>query len=216
MLDAAASIKKKGKKMTEIEKEELEYYRKKEELHRYIREFQLQLAKDGFIALAYIDLPIQLVNGFNLDVQGFFTIRQTNYLNDDKPLPVIKIYAVDYEDLTNLKKIIRHEILHFTLWLYDIPNHDDSPEFNAFCKIYKGNAYKKLSMEQKAYCDELKKLSKEELYRKMLTGYMKCIDTDTQGNKIEVSYYDFFRDISSGISRLYINSDVQKIKYEVI
>lgn len=41
--------------LNETEKEELEYYRKKEELYKYAREFQIELAKDGFYDLAKID-----------------------------------------------------------------------------------------------------------------------------------------------------------------
>lgn len=203
--------------MTEIEKEELEYYRKKEELYRYAREFQLELAKDGFIDLAYMDLNVHLVNGLNPYAVGEFKIKQGTYsLTSYKNGTAIKVYGVDFDDVTNLKKTIRHEILHFALWLHDIPSDDDAPEFNAFCKLYKAGAYKKLSIQQKRYCDELEKLSKEELFRKLLNGYVKCVDTDEQGNKVEINYYDFFKDIRSGISKIYTNSDVQKIKYEVI
>lgn len=195
------------------EKEELEYYRKKEELYRYAKEFQLQLAKDGFVALAYMDLNIHFVNGFNEFNSGIFkAVQGISYLRDFTPNPVIKVFGIDFMDITSIKQDIRHEMLHYTLWLHNLPHNDDSPEFHAMCKIYKAGAYKKVPKEKQEYCRELKQLSKEDLYRKLLNGYIDCYDID---NKPE-SYYDAFAERRSGIKRIYTNDDVKKIKREVI
>ena len=48
-----------------------------------------------------------------------------------------------------LKEYIRHEVIHYYLWLIDYPNDDDSAIFWAYCNIYDGGAYKELSSEEK-------------------------------------------------------------------
>lgn len=47
-----------------------------------------------------------------------------------------------------LKKSIRHELIHYYLWLHELPCEDDSALFWAFCNIYDGGAYKELSAEE--------------------------------------------------------------------
>ena len=47
------------------------------------------------------------------------------------------------------KQTIRHEIIHYALWLMDMPNEDDSLLFWCMCYIYGGGAYKILSENEK-------------------------------------------------------------------
>ena len=47
------------------------------------------------------------------------------------------------------KQTIRHEIIHYALWLMDMPNEDDSLLFWCMCYIYGGGAYKTLSENEK-------------------------------------------------------------------
>lgn len=59
--------------------------------------------------------------------------------------------SIDYlED--KRKQTIRHEIIHYYLWVCDLPYNDDSLEFWCLCYAFDAGAYKKLSKEyQKKY-----------------------------------------------------------------
>ena len=50
-----------------------------------------------------------------------------------------------------LKKTIRHEIIHYYLWVLDLPHDDDSLEFWCMCYIYEAGAYQELSPEDQEY-----------------------------------------------------------------
>ena len=50
-----------------------------------------------------------------------------------------------------LKQIIRHEIIHYCLWLVGLPYEDDSLEFWCLCHVYDAGAYEKLSSENQKY-----------------------------------------------------------------
>lgn len=51
----------------------------------------------------------------------------------------------------NFKQIIKHEIIHYYLWLVDLPFDDDSLEFWCLCYVYDGGAYEELSCEDEEY-----------------------------------------------------------------
>ena len=57
-----------------------------------------------------------------------------------------------------LKRTIRHEIIHYCLWLLDLPFNDDNLEFWCLCHVYDGGAYVKLSLEDKKYYDLFKEV----------------------------------------------------------
>lgn len=56
----------------------------------------------------------------------------------------------------NLKKTIRHEIIHYCLWVLDLPFEDNSLEFWCLCYVFDGGAYEKLSSKNKEYYDLFK------------------------------------------------------------
>src|SRR5699024_5967357 len=51
--------------------------------------------------------------------------------------------------LDDTERIIRHEIIHYYLWLCDLPHADDSLEFWCMCYAYDADAYKKLNEQDK-------------------------------------------------------------------
>ena len=57
-----------------------------------------------------------------------------------------------------LKQTIRHEIIHYYLWLVDLPHEDDSLEFWCLCYAFDGGAYEALSDENKEYYELFKEL----------------------------------------------------------
>lgn len=50
-----------------------------------------------------------------------------------------------------LKRTVRHEIIHYVLWLLDLPHDDDSLEFWCLCYAFDGGAYEELSFEDEEY-----------------------------------------------------------------
>ncbi len=60
-----------------------------------------------------------------------------------------------------LKREIRHELIHYYLWLMDLPNDDDCALFWAYSKIFSGGAYEKMSVEEKEKYDRFIEISKE-------------------------------------------------------
>lgn len=57
-----------------------------------------------------------------------------------------------------LKQTIRHEIIHYCLWLLDLPFEDNSLEFWCLCYVFDGGAYEKLSSDDMKYYNLFKKL----------------------------------------------------------
>lgn len=58
----------------------------------------------------------------------------------------------------NLKQIVRHEIIHYCLWLLDLPHNDDDLEFWCLCYAFSGGAYEPLPTEKQAYYELFKQL----------------------------------------------------------
>lgn len=48
----------------------------------------------------------------------------------------------------SLKQYIRHEVIHYYLWVNDLPFEDNTALFWAFCNIYDGNAYAVMPEEE--------------------------------------------------------------------
>lgn len=57
-----------------------------------------------------------------------------------------------------LKQTIRHEIIHYCLWLLDLPFEDNSLEFWCLCYVFDGGAYEKLSSKDNKYFELFKEL----------------------------------------------------------
>lgn len=57
-----------------------------------------------------------------------------------------------------LKQTIRHEIIHYCLWVLDLPYDDGSLEFWCLCYVFDGGAYEALSDENKEYYELFKEL----------------------------------------------------------
>ena len=79
---------------------------------------------------------------------------------------VIHIYDSWSMNIEDMKKTIRHEILHYLLWciapLGNI-NSDDSGIFHYFCHVYDAGAYKEMDNENAKAYEALKERSKKEV-----------------------------------------------------
>ena len=77
-----------------------------------------------------------------------------------------------------LKQTIRHEIIHYYLWILGLPHDDDSLEFWCLCYVYDANAYQELSVENQKYYEIFKSLYSKHVadlqwnVKHLLTGQM--------------------------------------------
>lgn len=58
----------------------------------------------------------------------------------------------------SLKKTIRHEIIHYYLWVLGLPHRDNNLEFWCLCHIYDGGAYEQLSEDDQSYYELFQEL----------------------------------------------------------
>ncbi|MCD8018704.1 MAG: hypothetical protein LUF92_03710 [Clostridiales bacterium] len=93
-------------------------------------------------------LPIVLHVDF-LNDQDFKNEKYTsgNFISQDKQNIINIYYCVDEED--SVKSTIRHEILHYMLYVADLKYDDDCAIFHYLCGMYNANAYKEMPEEEK-------------------------------------------------------------------
>ena len=128
-----------------MEDRKIKYYRLCEEAKEYGEEFFKELCvscsnptiiKDDILPLVFEDIK-------DLQVYGRLTTynKQASILIgiDDRRIKLI----------LETKKTIRHEIIHYFLWLQDLPYEDDSLLFWCLSYMYDGGAYSKLQKSDK-------------------------------------------------------------------
>lgn len=104
-----------------------------------------------------------------------------------------------------LKRTIRHEIIHYYLWLLNLPFDDDSLEFWCMCYMFDGGAYEELSLENQKYYELFKELY--DTYVIKLPPNMCCIIAGQMITHIKETpcekYADFVIDMVEKIKRIY-------------
>lgn len=85
-------------------------------------------------------------NGLDYAVQGGF-------VHVGKKQAYIRIGIDASNSILNkrLKRTIRHEIIHYYLWLLGLPYDDNSLEFWCFCYVYDAGAYEELNHDDEEY-----------------------------------------------------------------
>lgn len=143
--------------ITSIE-EQAAFYRKEQKVYEYAKEFWKELVPFGDPMHVYVNddiLPLYCYDEMAEIVAA--TKRGENYciaggmVNYKKTQAVIRI-GIDGKDdaLTEeLKKLIRHEIIHYFLWMINLPHNDNDLMFWCYCYMFDGGAYEKLSAEDK-------------------------------------------------------------------
>lgn len=74
----------------------------------------------------------------------------------------LPIYSQEAELSDETKEDIRHELIHYFLYIHHCPYKDNSALFHAYCYIYNGGAYKKLSKKEECKFNEFIGRLKEE------------------------------------------------------
>ncbi len=103
-----------------------------------------------------------------------------------------------------LKMTIRHEIIHYYLWIVGLANKDDDLEFWCLCHVYDAGAYEKLSPENQEYYELFVKLYDSYVddlpwnVKHMLTGQM---ISGLGSNSIE-EYSNFVMNLYKGYRKM--------------
>ena len=76
--------------------------------------------------------------------------NMTGNVHTMKDQNVIEIVFCCMRDKESTRRTIRHEVLHYMLYIAGLKNDDDSAIFHYLCKEYDANAYKKMNEEEQA------------------------------------------------------------------
>lgn len=104
-----------------------------------------------------------------------------------------------------LKRTIRHEIIHYYLWVLGLPYMDDSLEFWCLCHVYDAGAYEKLNYDNEKYYNIFVNVFDTYVadlpwnMKHILTGQMIARISNTPIDK----YEDFVIDMVNKIKKLY-------------
>ena len=150
-------------KMSEFRKE-IEIYKdcyaefgeKYSDFMGYAKEFAEMLRQEySFFENMSTDiLPIVFHVGFAKDSEGktdYITRGELVYRGKQN---VINTYYC-MEDMEKTKQNIRHELLHYFLYMSNMKYSDDDAIFHYLCGIYDAHAYKEMGQEEQALYDKL-------------------------------------------------------------
>ena len=119
----------------------------------YAKEFAEELKQNyWFFGLVSTDiLPIVFHTDFAKDSEGKTDYTTGgNFCFRGKQSVINTYYCMD--DIDKTKQNIRHELLHYFLYMSDMKHKDDNAIFHYLCSLYDAYAYKKMDEdEQKAY-----------------------------------------------------------------
>lgn len=147
------------------DKEDLKYYRKIEELKKYARQFFEQIAENYFATINKNILPIEF-HYFSSEEEG--TGGELIFCNNQH---IINIYGTGFRSIEELKKTIRHEIIHYCLYISKYKYDDDTAVFHVLCKLCDARAYKPMPPEE------------EKLYNQFWDRYEKWNDVSKEFEK---------------------------------
>ncbi len=78
----------------------------------------------------------------------------------------------------SLKKVIRHELIHFFLFFHNLPHSDNDALFHAYCKIYDAEAYMQLRDEEQRRFILFEEYLKDQKERFNLPLYLQALLAD--------------------------------------
>ena len=133
------------------------YYRLEQKVHKYAREFFEEVSRLEDFVISKEILPLYCFNKIEAVFESVQSGQKvyTNGSHDYRGKQAVIRIGIDGDTdrlNKNLKKLIRHEILHYVLWICNKPCEDDSAEFWAMCYVFDGGAYEPLDkFEQEKY-----------------------------------------------------------------
>lgn len=155
-----------------------EYAEKIIELREYGKVFLEQLKTDySVFADIKAELPIVFAD-FQKDESGKYVYDIGGNFEVVNDVQII-IHVFDcWRDIESLKMTLRHEILHYLLFIVSVNNLDDGGIFHYFCDKYNAHAYKEMPKKEREIYNAMMKGTNEEvskalenIKRKIILGY---------------------------------------------
>lgn len=158
-----------NKRIKVTEKEMCNYFVKEQKVIEYGQEFFKEICacsmntkdclfvNDNVIPLSCFNLMDELLYALDYNKKQYI---QGGFVKACQKQAYIRI-GIDTKNsiLTKtLKRTIRHEIIHYYLWLFKLPHDDDSLEFWCLCYAFDGGAYEALTVEKQEYYNLFKEL----------------------------------------------------------
>lgn len=145
------------KRIKMSEKDMVNYFIREQKAMEYGKEFFKDLCRIDIKTLDDNVVPLSCYNEMDellhsLDTNDKTAVRGGFVYAGDKQA-YIRI-GIDTQNSIlnkNLKQIIRHELIHYYLWLLGLPFGDDNLEFWCLCHVYDAGAYEELDYEDKEY-----------------------------------------------------------------
>jgi len=130
------------------------YYKMQVKVTEYALDFFAQLINDYGVRDKIVSniLPITCRNKYKTISKAMIdktriASGEINYTKGKQAIVYIDINPSSTILTKTIKETIRHEVIHYFLWLLDIPNEDDSLEFWCNCFVYKARAYMELDYD---------------------------------------------------------------------
>lgn len=133
-----------------------EFGEKYSDFMKYAKEFGEKLRQEySFFENMNTDiLPIVFHTDFAKDNEGKTDYEtKGNFVSRGKQNMINTYYCMD--DIERTKQNIRHELLHYFLYMSDMKYSDDNAIFHYLCGIYDAHAYKEMGEEEQGLYDKL-------------------------------------------------------------
>lgn len=133
-----------------------EFGEKYSDFMEYAKEFGEELRKEYsfFGGISTEILPIVFHVGFAKDNEGKTDyVTKGNFISKGKQNVINTYYCMD--DIEVTKQNIRHELLHYFLYMGGMKYSDDDAIFHYLCGIYDANAYKEMGDKEQGLYDKL-------------------------------------------------------------
>lgn len=201
----------------EIEKQAI-YYRKEQKVYKYAVEFWKQL-------VSYIDIAHFIVHDDILPIHCFWDMEEIveavkngrntkvtgGMVHYRKNQAVIRIGINCDNDRLNqkLKRTIRHELIHYVLWMMDKSWKDDELDFWCYCYVFDANAYMPLNESDK---------NKYEIFKKVYDGFLKDIPEWIAGKIIIIilNIFEESENVTEEYIKLVVETEIDKLKRDGI
>lgn len=192
--------------LKEIDKQAA-FYRKEQKVFQYAMEFWHDLCACGdSFEMNDTVLPIQCFDELETIIEAVERGSKTrvagsaNSFRNKQAVIRIGINGDNDRLSPSLKRTIRHEIIHYFLWLMDKPHTDNSLEFWCLCYAFDGGAYESLDDADKHKYDLFVQTYDTKI--KTLPDNIRKIIIGAMVPQIGKSEYEFTKNIEEDIKKL--------------
>lgn len=157
------------KRIKMTEKEMCNYFIREQKVLEYGKEFFKEVCgcSMGTESCYFINDKVIPLSCYNIMDEYLYSVERDldyaitgGFVYTGKKQAYIRIGIDAANSILNkkLKQTIRHEIIHYCLWVLGLPHNDDDLEFWCLCYAFDGGAYEELSSENQKYYELFKEL----------------------------------------------------------